>query len=78
MLANAVFHARSATEEYSDVISKSQTYIAAAGVDRVPVFDAIAEAIAALGSDDRALLGIDGIVYIEPRQYMAVPNPPDD
>ena len=51
-------------------------YISAIGADRELVFSAIEAAIEALTEDDRKLLGISGIVYIEPEAYLAIPNPP--
>lgn len=52
-------------------------YITAAGTDRQALFDSIEVAIQNLNDADRALLGIDDIVYIPPEDYLAVANPPN-
>ncbi len=52
-------------------------YICAKGLDSDLVFASIAAAIDELSADDKALLGIAGLVYIEPDAYLAIPNPPD-
>lgn len=51
-------------------------YITAAGRDPAPIFDAVAEAIAALAPDDRACLHLKGFVRVPVADYLAVPNPP--
>jgi ABC-type phosphate/phosphonate transport system substrate-binding protein len=50
--------------------------IAAAGVARAPVFDAVAEAIAALPPDDRHTLCLQGLIHIPASAYVAEPLPP--
>jgi ABC-type phosphate/phosphonate transport system substrate-binding protein len=50
--------------------------IAAAGADAGLTFDAVAEAMAALGTADRATLRLRGVVHIPLAAYLAVPNPP--
>lgn len=50
--------------------------ITAAGRDPDPIFAALAEAIGALGNDDRRTLRLRGIVRIPVADYLAVPNPP--
>lgn len=49
--------------------------IAAAGADRAATFAAVAGAIAALDGQDRATLGLVGLVAIPPEAYLAVPTP---
>jgi len=44
-------------------------------VDPAPLFDAVATAIARLGTRDRRLLGIKGIVHIPKAAYLAEPLP---
>jgi len=51
-------------------------YVTAKGRDPEPIFAAVAEAIAALASDDRDTLLLRGIVRIPAEAYLAVPNPP--
>ncbi len=51
-------------------------YITARGRDGSAIFDAVAEAMAALSGPDRAALGLKGMVAIPSRDYLAVPNPP--
>ena len=51
-------------------------YISAASQDPEPVFDALAEAIAALSAPDRTKLRLKGLVRIPRETYLAVPNPP--
>lgn len=53
-------------------------YIAAKGVDRAAMFEAVAAAIDALSSEDRAALGLQGLINIPKAAYMAVKNPPAD
>jgi ABC-type phosphate/phosphonate transport system substrate-binding protein len=50
--------------------------IAALGADEEATFGAVAEAIAALGAPDRALLHLNGLVRIPAAAYLAVPTPP--
>lgn len=50
-------------------------YITAKGSDRSAMFNAIAAAIDAIGAQDRATLGIHGIVHIPHETYLAVPIP---
>jgi ABC-type phosphate/phosphonate transport system substrate-binding protein len=50
--------------------------ITAQGRDPEPIFEAVAEAIAALSPDDRATLRLKGLVRIPAAQYLSVPNPP--
>lgn len=50
--------------------------ITAPNRDPEPIFDAVAEAIAALAPDDRATLRLKGLVRIPIAQYLSVPNPP--
>jgi ABC-type phosphate/phosphonate transport system substrate-binding protein len=50
--------------------------ITAQGRDPEPIFEAVAEAIAALSPDDRATLRLKGLVRIPTAQYLSVPNPP--
>ncbi len=45
------------------------------GQDRAAIFDAVAAAIDDLHADDRALLGLRGLVAIPKADYLAVPNP---
>ncbi len=51
-------------------------YITAPGQDAGAIFDAVAEAIAALAPEDRAALRLRGIVRIPASAYLAVPIPP--
>lgn len=51
-------------------------YITRAGQDPAPLRAALAEAIAALAADDRAALGLAGLVTIPEAAYLAVPVPP--
>lgn len=51
-------------------------YITAKGQDPAPIFDALAEAIAALSPQDRTFLRLKGLVRIPLADYLAVPNPP--
>lgn len=50
-------------------------YIAAKAAPQKETFVAVSQAIAALSSGDRALLGLKGIIYIPAEAYLAVPNP---
>lgn len=50
--------------------------IAAAGADADALFEAVAEAIAALAPDDRARLRLRGLVRIPAAAYLAMPTPP--
>ena len=50
--------------------------IAAKGADAGAIFDAVAEAIAALARQDRATLRLKGLVRFAAADYLAVPNPP--
>ncbi len=50
-------------------------YIAAFNVPREPTFNAVSNAIDAMSSKVRALLGIKQIVYIPPEAYLAIKNP---
>ena len=52
-------------------------YIAAASADRQATFDAVAQAIERLPSEDHATLGIRGLVAIPKQDYLAIPNPDD-
>lgn len=51
-------------------------YICAKGLDPAPIFDALAAAIPALTADDRAALGLRGMVRLPAEAYLAVPTPP--
>jgi ABC-type phosphate/phosphonate transport system substrate-binding protein len=51
-------------------------FITARDRDPLPIFEAVGEAIAALGRDDRAVLRLQGFVRIPTDAYLAVPNPP--
>lgn len=51
-------------------------YITARGMDGAAVFEAVAEAMAALSAPDRAALGLQGMVAIPASDYLDVPNPP--
>lgn len=50
-------------------------YITASGHDRELLFDAVNTAIRELAEDDRQALGLRGIVYIPPEDYLAVRDP---
>ncbi len=50
-------------------------YIAAVGVNRQPVFDAVSAAIAGLAPKDADLLGLRGLIAIPKQDYLAIPNP---
>ncbi|MBL9047398.1 MAG: PhnD/SsuA/transferrin family substrate-binding protein [Tabrizicola sp.] len=50
--------------------------ITASTRDPEPIFAAVTEAIAALAPEDRAVLGLKGLVRIPVESYLAVPNPP--
>lgn len=50
-------------------------FITAKGRDPEPLFQAIALAIDTLGTDDRASLGLRGLVRLAKSDYMAVPTP---
>ncbi len=52
--------------------------ITAPGRNADLIFNAVARAIRQLRVDDRARLGLKGIVRIAPDAYLAVPNPPAD
>lgn len=51
-------------------------YIAARGADGPAMFEAIRAAMARLEPEDRAALGLRGLVAIPATDYLAVPNPP--
>jgi ABC-type phosphate/phosphonate transport system substrate-binding protein len=51
-------------------------WIAAAGADAARMRPALAGAVAALGADDRAALGLCGLTVIDPAAYRALPVPP--
>lgn len=51
-------------------------YIAAAGVDQPAIFGAVRRAIERLEEQDRAALGLRGLVAIPKADYLAVQNPP--
>jgi hypothetical protein len=51
-------------------------FITSAAQDPDPIFAAMADAIAALQPQDRALLRLKGLVRIPVATYLAVPNPP--
>lgn len=51
-------------------------FISAKGADADLMFATISSAIAALGADDMAVLGLRGLVRIPPESYLAVPTPP--
>jgi ABC-type phosphate/phosphonate transport system substrate-binding protein len=51
-------------------------FITARDHDPSPIFDAVGEAIAALGREDQAVLRLQGFVRIPTASYLAVPNPP--
>lgn len=51
-------------------------FIAAKGADADQMFATIGSAIAALSADDKAVLGLRGLVRIPPESYLAVPTPP--
>jgi ABC-type phosphate/phosphonate transport system substrate-binding protein len=50
-------------------------YIAAIGANQPLLFDVIADAIAALSDDDRAVTRLRGLVAIPAQAYLAVPTP---
>lgn len=50
-------------------------YVTAAGRDPAPIRAAITEAIAALRPEDRAALGLRGLVQIPAEAYLALPVP---
>ena len=50
-------------------------YIAALNAPREATFNAVSNAIDALSSKDRALLGLKQLVYIPPDAYLAIQNP---
>ena len=50
-------------------------YITAKGADAQGTFDAVQAAIAGLSPQDRAALGIQGLIAIPAEDYLAVPNP---
>lgn len=50
--------------------------ITAQGNDAHSIRNAVAAAIAAMTEDDRAALGLAGLVHIEKSAYLAVPSPP--
>ncbi len=52
-------------------------YIAAATANQALTFTAVEQAIALLSPDDRALLGIRGLVAIPKELYLALPKPDD-
>lgn len=51
-------------------------YITARSRDPAPLFTAVQAAIAALQPEDRAALGLRGLVAIPPDAYLAIPIPP--
>ena len=51
-------------------------HITGLGRDPEPIFAATSDAIAALAHDDRAVLGLKGLVRIPAEAYLSVPNPP--
>lgn len=51
-------------------------FITALGRDPDPIYAATRDAVAALGADDRVLLGLRGMVRIPVELYLSVPNPP--
>lgn len=51
-------------------------YITAAGRDPAPIRAALSGALAALSPDDRATLGLQGVTYLAPEHYLALPVPP--
>ena len=51
-------------------------YICAMGMDADAVFDAVAAAIPRLSAEDRAALGLRGILRIPAQDYLSVPTPP--
>lgn len=51
-------------------------FITAKGRDPAPLRAALADAIAAMPPEDRAVLGLRGIAVIAPETYLAVPIPP--
>lgn len=51
--------------------------ITALGQIKDEIFDAVSKAISQLSSEDRAALGLRGIVRIPKEDYLAVPNPDD-
>jgi ABC-type phosphate/phosphonate transport system substrate-binding protein len=52
-------------------------YIGGPDADADEMFGAVSEAIASLSAEDRAALGIKGLVRIANEDYLAVPNPPE-
>ena len=51
-------------------------YITAMGTDSDLIYEGLGEAIAELHSDDRAILGLSGIVRVSPDRYLKVSTPP--
>ncbi|OJY34135.1 MAG: hypothetical protein BGP11_03400 [Rhodobacterales bacterium 65-51] len=51
-------------------------YVTARGTDPAPLAAAVAEAIVTLPPDDRAALGLCGLIQIPSADYLAVPIPP--
>lgn len=51
-------------------------YICAPGLDADAIFAAVAEAIPRLSPEDRAVLGLRGILRIPAEAYLSVPTPP--
>ncbi|MFV1991694.1 MAG: phosphate/phosphite/phosphonate ABC transporter substrate-binding protein [Acidimicrobiales bacterium] len=52
-------------------------YIASAGADSEALFSVVSRAIDDLSNEDRAALGITGLVRLPKDDYLAVPSPPD-
>lgn len=53
-------------------------YITGPGQDAAAIFDAVSEAIAQLNAEDRAALGLRGLIRIPVKDYLAIPNPPPE
>lgn len=52
-------------------------YITGPQTDAAAVFDGVREAIGALSSEDRDILGLTGIHRLAKSAYLAIPNPPE-
>ena len=52
-------------------------YITVLKAQREEVAEAVRAAIATLQEEDRAALGLRGLVQIPESAYLAIPNPPD-
>ncbi len=50
-------------------------YIAAKGVDKRAIFDAVSAAIAKLSPEDKTILGIRRLIDIPSQDYLDIPNP---